>query len=113
MEDSIGIQTSSVVIVEGQEDQDIPYPFPFPCHYRSDIEMGLSLKVMPPLAFTKFLTRIAHVMFMYKRYPKREDYESVADQVVTRYPFMRSPLERTVGVEYDYGYFYLIPAFHF
>ena len=100
----MGIQTSPAVIVEAQEERDIPYPFPFPSHYRSDIEMGLALKVMSPLTFAKFLTRIANVMFLYKRYPKKADYEIVADQIVARYPFMRSPLERTVGVKYDYHY---------
>lgn len=110
--DSTGSQASLVVIVEGQEDMDIPYPFLFPSHYRSDIEMGLKLKVMSPLTFTKFLTRIANVMFLYKRYPKRADYESVAEQIVTRYPFMRSPLERTVSVDYDCSY-YFITVIHF
>ena len=91
---------------------DIPYPFLFPSHYRSDIEKGLKLKAMSPLTFTKFLTRIANVMFLYKRYPKKTDYESVADQIVTRYPFMTSPLERTVSVEYYYGY-HFITIIHF
>ena len=90
-------QASPVITIKGQEDVDIPYPFPFPSHYRSNIEMGLELKVMSPLAFTKFLTRIANVMFLYKRYPKKADYYSVAEQIVTRYPFMISPLECTVS----------------
>ena len=78
---------------------DLPHPFPFPSHYRSDIEVGLKLKVMSSLAFTKFLTRIANVIFLYKRQPKKADYESVVEQIVTRYPFMTSPLERTVSVD--------------
>ena len=69
--------------------------------------MGLCLKVMSPLTFTKFLARISNVMFMYKRYPERADYDSVADQIVTKYPFMKSPLERTVGVEYHYDYYFM------
>ena len=93
-----GSQASPVITAEGQEDMDIPYPFPFPSHYRSDIEMGLKVKVMSPLTFTKFLTRIANVMFLYKRYPKKADYDSVAEQIVTRYTFMISPLEHTVSI---------------
>ena len=61
--------------------------------------MGLKLQVMSALTFAKFLTRIAHVMFLYKRYPKKADFESVAEQIVTRYPFMMSPLERAVSIE--------------
>lgn len=37
-------------------------------------------------------------MFIYKRYPKREDYESVAEQIVTHYPFMTSPVDRKVSL---------------
>ena len=88
---------ASIITVEGQEDTDIPNPFPFPTHYRSDIELGLKQENMSALAFTKFVTRIANVMFLYKRYPKKGDYESVAEQIVTRYPFMKSPLQRTVS----------------
>ena len=39
-------------------------------------------------------------MFLYKRYPKKTDFESVAQQIVSRYPFMMSPLERAVSVYY-------------
>ena len=74
--------------------------------------MGLKLKVMSPLTFIKILTRVANVMFLCKRYPKTADYESVAEQIVTRYPFMRSPLECTVSVHYEYSY-YFITVFHF
>ena len=61
--------------------------------------MGLKLQVMSALTFAKFLTRISNVMFLYKRYPKKADFECVAKQIVTRYPFMVSPLERAVSIE--------------
>ena len=60
--------------------------------------MGLKVKVMSPLTFTKFLARIANVMFLYKRYPMKADYDSVAEQIITCYSFMISPLERTVSI---------------
>ena len=87
----------TIVTVEGSEDGDIPSPFPFPSHYQSDIELGLKLQKMTPLTLSKFLTRIANVMFMYKRYPKRSDFESVANEIVDRYPFMKSLLSRMVS----------------
>ena len=85
----------TIVTIEESEDSDIPSPFP--SHYRSDIELGLKLQTMTPLTLSKFLTRIANVMFMYKRYPKMADFESVANEIVDRYPFMKSPLSRTVS----------------
>ena len=89
---------SAVIVIKGQEDTDIPDPFPFPNHYRSDIEAGLTLQSMPPLAMAKFLTRIASVMLLYKRCPSDEDYERVASEIVARYPFMLSPIEGTVSL---------------
>ena len=86
----------AAIISLGQEDAEIPHPFPFPTHYRSDIEIGLKQGEMSSLAFTKFMTKIANVMFLYKRYPLKTDYKSVAEQVVAKYPFMISPLQDTV-----------------
>ena len=45
----------------------------------------------------KFYTRIAGIMSMYKRYPKREDYDRVARSVVKRYPFMKNPISGHVS----------------
>ncbi len=72
------------MIIIGNEDIEIPNPFPFPTHYRSDIEAGLHLKTMDSVVQAKFLTRIAGVMYMYKRNPDVDDYRSVATQVVNR-----------------------------
>ena len=92
-----GSQASPVITAEGQEDMDIPYPFPFPSHYRSDIEMGLKVKVVT-FDFHKVSYQNSKCMFLYKRYPKKADYDSVAEQIVTRYTFMISPLERTASI---------------
>ena len=47
-EDSTNIinkpQESTIVVVEGAEDRDIPSPFPFPLHYPTAIKVGLKLK---------------------------------------------------------------------
>lgn len=88
-----------VVMVEGSADLDIPDPFPFPPHYPPDIELGLQLKQLQPKQLAKFITRIANVMLLYKRYPTRNDYQSVARQVVSKYPFLKSPLDPTVSIQ--------------
>ena len=72
---------------------------PFASHHQSDIEMGLKLQAISALTFAKFLTRISKVMFLYNRYPKKADFECVVEQIVTRYPFMVSPLECAVSTE--------------
>ena len=45
----------------------------------------------------KFYTRIAGVMSMYQRYPKREDYDRVARAVVHKYPFLKNPISGHVS----------------
>ena len=52
---------------------------------------------MNSVTTAKFYTRIAGVMAIYKRYPKREDYDRVARGIVRKYPFMRSPISGHVS----------------
>ena len=85
------------MIVEGSEDVPIPSPFPFPPHYRSDIELGLKLKKLSPNQQAKFITRIANVMLLYKRYPSKDDFSNVAAEVVKKYSFLKSPIDPTVS----------------
>ena len=84
-------------MVEGTEDKDIPSPFPFPPHYTSDIELGLKLKQLQPKQQASLITRIAHVMLLYKRYPSKDDYSNVAEELVAKYSFLKSPLDPTIS----------------
>ena len=45
----------------------------------------------------KFYTRVSGIMSIYKRYPKREDYDRVARAVVQKYPFLRNPISGHVS----------------
>ena len=47
---------------------------------------------MTRLTAAKFYTRISGVMAMYKRFPKREDYDRVARAIVNEYPFLKNPI---------------------
>ena len=86
------------IVVDGEDDMNIPDPFPFPPHYQPDIELGLKLQVLQPNQVAKFITRIANVMFLYKRYPRRSEYERVAQQVVKKYSFLESPVHPYVSL---------------
>lgn len=44
--------------------------------------------------------RIVNFMFLYNRYSKRKEYERVARQVVKKYPFLASPVDPYVSVQY-------------
>ena len=45
----------------------------------------------------KFYTRVSGIMSIYKRYPKREDYDRVARAIVQKYPFLRNPISGHVS----------------
>ena len=55
---------------------------------------------MTPLTAAKFYTRISGVMAMYKRFPKREDYDRVARAIVDEYPFLKNPISGYVSLIY-------------
>ena len=91
------VENPLVITVEGSEDRPIPQNFPFPAHYTADIELALKVKQVQSRQIAKLVTRIAHVMFDYKRYPTRKEYERVAKQLVDKYPFLASPFDRDVS----------------
>ena len=88
----------TTIIVDREDDTDISDPFPFPTHYQPDIELGIKLRALQPNQVVKFITRIANVMFLYKRYPKKCEYERVAQQVVKKYSFLESPVHPYVSL---------------
>lgn len=101
------VQESAIVVVEGAEDKDIPSPFPFPLHYPPAIEVGLKLKDLQPPQQANFYTRIANVMLLYKRYPTKTDFETVAREVGVKYPFLKSPLDPVVSRNKCTGILYI------
>ena len=48
----------------------------------------------------KLYTIVAGIMSIYKRYPKREDYDRVARSLVAKYPFLRSPISGHISIKY-------------
>ena len=86
--DTTSTSSSSVMIVVGEKETAIPCPFSFRKHYIPDIEIGLQMKQLSPKLQAKLYMRIANVMFMYKRYPTKDEYQSVARQVIEKYPFL-------------------------
>ena len=68
----------------------LPDPFPLPVNYRPDIEVALKSGQMTRTTRAGFMSSVAAAMFAYKRFPTRDDYVSVARQIVTMYPFLGS-----------------------
>ena len=68
----------------------LPDPFPLPTNYRPDVHLCLAKKKMTKTARAAFYTTVAAAMFQYKRYPSRDDFISVARQIIAKYPFLGS-----------------------
>ncbi len=68
-------------MIQGEEEA---HPFTFPKHYQPDIETGNQLKELTPKQQAKLYSRIANVMFLFKRYPTYpKEYQNVARQVLS------------------------------
>ena len=66
-------------------------PFKFPLNYLPEVECALKSKTMMPRTTNRFLTTLARVVFNEKCYLTAKEYESVAKQVIRKYPFLASP----------------------
>ena len=75
----------------GKHTKSIPQPFPFPHNYTPSVECALMAKVVPPEAMKKFLATIARAVYAIKCYPTTGEYEALGDEIIHRYPFMKSP----------------------
>lgn len=71
-----------------EESTPLPDPFPLPTNFRPDVH--LCLAKMTKASRAAFFTAVAAAMFQYKRYPSRDDFVSVARQIIAKYPFLGS-----------------------
>lgn len=68
----------------------LPDPFTLPTNFRPDVHLCLTNKKMTKSARAAFFSSVAAAMFQFKRYPSRDDYVSVARQIIGKYPFLGS-----------------------
>jgi len=73
-----------------EESTPLPDPFPLPTNFRPDVHLCLVKKKMTKASRAAFYTAVAAAMFQYKRYPSRDDFVSVARQIIAKYPFLGS-----------------------
>ena len=71
------------------EEQPLPCPFELPRNYLRMVQDCLNMGILTGKARTKFISSVASVVFRYKNYPTKEEYDHVTEQVVNRYPFMK------------------------
>ena len=71
-------------------EQPLPNPFPLPLHYPSPVEAGLLAE--NPGIIPKYLSCVASSMLCHKMYPTRDEYSQVANEIIRKYPWMKSKL---------------------
>ncbi len=71
-----------------EEEPPLPQPFELPRNYPRAVQEGLGKGALTGKARTKFISAVAAAVFRYKSYPSRDEYDHVAEQVVSAYPFM-------------------------
>ena len=73
-----------------EESTPLPDPFPLPKNFRPDVHLALTNKRMTKSTRATFFSTVAAAMFQFKKYPSRDDYVTVARQIVCKYPFLGS-----------------------
>lgn len=70
----------------------LPNPFPLPKHYPYNVEKALNNQKMTRDVMAKFISVIAGSMLNFKRYPTSQDYNNVAQSIITQFPHLKSPI---------------------
>ena len=70
----------------------LPDPFPFPTNFPPEIMYALELKAMLPTQSRKFYGVIAWAVYAIKCYPTSSEYEQLGQQIIEKYPFLKSPV---------------------
>lgn len=92
------VAAGGIIIIDKEDkDTDIPSPFPFPNNYGTDLDYGISQKKLSPIQQTRFCSKIAGIMFLYKRQPTRKDFIRIAEECGRKYPFLVSSYSGTVS----------------
>ena len=73
-----------------KEQPPLPKPFPIRTNFTRDITKCLEEKCLTGKARMKFITAIASSIFQVKSYPTREEYNHVCEQLLRKWPFLRS-----------------------
>ena len=87
----IGSDTKKKKIIKPNEPP-LPDPFPLPQNFRPDVELALKSGNMTANTRKTYLSQVASAIFGFKKYPSREEFMRVADQITRMYPFLQSPL---------------------
>ena len=85
------VQAQSFQLPNDKHQKRLSNPFKLPQNYPPEVECCLRSKTMMPRTMNRFLTTLARAVFNEKCYPTAKEYESIAKEVIRKYPFLASP----------------------
>jgi len=75
---------------ETESEGPLPIPFELPKNFSQDVQKDLKENRLIRRERAKFIASICSAIFQYKAYPNKAEYNHVGEQIVKKYPFLRS-----------------------
>lgn len=76
--------------IEKKIEEPLPIPFELPINYPKDVMEELSHNRLSGKARPKFIANVCSAMFKYKSLPTAQEYDHVGEQIIEKYPFLKS-----------------------
>jgi len=68
----------------------LPIPFELPKNFPQDVQKDLKESRLIGRARAKFISGICSAIFHHKAHPSKAEYDHIGEQIVNKYPFLRS-----------------------
>ena len=78
------------IIKEQKAEKPLPTPFELPRNYPKEVMDDLKLNRLSVGARAKFIASICSAFFQYKSLPTKDEYDHIGEEIVKKYPFLKS-----------------------
>lgn len=68
----------------------LPIPFELPRNFPPMVMCELEKNMLSITGKSKFISAVGAAIFHHKSYPTKQEYEHVGQQIIEKYPFLRS-----------------------
>ena len=78
------------IIKEQKTEKPLPTPFELPRNYPKEVMDDLKLNRLSGGVRAKFIASVCSAIFQYKSLPTTDEYNHVGEQIIKKYPFLKS-----------------------
>ena len=78
------------VVKEQKTEKPLPTPFELPHNYPKEVMDDLKLNRLSGGARAKFIASVCSAIFQYKSLPTKDEYNHVGEEIIKKYPFLKS-----------------------